>query len=143
MTESQIKTIELEKIDQEIKNLEKSLRDFKYEQKKYSFKKTDFEENPSNLWLRFALGFFTCFLSFLGFVSKEEALANKTKNKDNLKWNKEHEIDINQKNEKILKEIIAFNKKVQLKVNHLKNKFNEVKNSQIAIEKNDEEIGTI
>ncbi len=128
MTESATKTVELEKINQEIKNLEESLRDFEYEQKKYSFKKTDFQENPSNLWLRLFLGFFTCFLSFLGFVSKEEALVHKEKNKNNLEWNKEHKINIDQQNEKILKEIKTFNKKVQLKINHLKDKLNEIEN---------------
>ncbi|MCL8209931.1 hypothetical protein [Spiroplasma attinicola] len=130
MTESETKIIEVEKINQEIKNLEASLRDFEYEQKKYSFKKTDFQENPSNLWLRFFLGFFTCFLSFLGFVSKEEALIHKEKNKNNLEWNQEHKIDIDQQNEKILKEIKAFNKKVQLKINRLKGKLNQMESSE-------------
>lgn len=133
MTESAPKTIELNNINQEIKNLEASLRDFEYEQKKYSFKKTDFQENPSNLWLRFALGFFTCFLSFLGFVSKEEALVHKEWNKNNHEWNKTHKISIDQENQNILKEINTFNKKVQLKINHLKNQLNEIENS----EKND------
>lgn len=133
------KEIELEKISQNIKNLEKSFRNFEYEQKKYSFRRTDFQENPSNFWLRFFLGFLTCFLSFLGYVSKEEAFLNKEINKKNIEWNKDHKINIDQQNQKILKEIEKFNKKNQLKIDHLQEKFDEIENKEIKIENIDED----
>ena len=81
------KEIELERILNLINATKRRIRNYHNEKKVYSFKKTDFNEEPSNFWLRLILAPFTFFLSFIGFNSEKNASLNKEINKENKEWN--------------------------------------------------------
>lgn len=127
------KEIELENISNEIKENEKYFRDFNREKALYSFKETDYQEFPSNFWLRLFFGFFTFFLSFLGYVSKKQALINQEWNKENEIWNEEHKNEVDEKNEKLLTEINVFNQKIERKIKLLTDKFKQVNDKEIKL----------
>lgn len=83
-------------------------------------------EQAGNFWIRFCLGFLTCFLSFIGFISKKQAVINK-------QINAQHKIVIDQKNSEILYDIKKFNKLLEDKITILNNKLNKVKLTEIKV----------
>jgi len=77
------KEIELERILNLINATKRRIRNYHNEKKDYWFKKTNFNEKPSNFWLRLFFAFFTFGLSFIGFNSEKNASLNKEINKEN------------------------------------------------------------
>lgn len=122
----------IEVLEKQIQEHKDSFRDFKNEKTSYHFKPTNLSEQASNFWIRFCLGFLTCFLSFIGFISKKQALINK-------QINAQHKIVIDQKNAVILCDIKKFNKILEDKIMILNNKMNKVKNTEIKVIKTDDE----
>ncbi|WNE40621.1 MAG: hypothetical protein mread185_000078 [Mycoplasmataceae bacterium] len=104
------KELELKKILNLIDNAKQRKRNYHSEKKDYSFKKTDFNEEPSNFWLRLIFAPFTLGLSFIGYNSEKNAQLNIEINKNNKEWNESHKIKIDQENSLLLKEITSFNK---------------------------------
>ena len=103
------KEIELKRILDLIDATKLRKRIYYREKKEYSFKKTNFNEKPSNFWLRLFFAPFTLGLSFIGYNSEKQALLNKETNKNNKEWNANHKIKIDQDNSLLLKEITQFN----------------------------------
>lgn len=127
------KELELDNLRNEIRSYEKMFRNFNYEKNSYSFKETNYQDYPSNFWLRFFLGFFSFFLSFIGFISKNQALVNQKENEKNEIWNKKHKKEIDVKNEVLSKEIKDHNSKLERKIKILSNKVEQVKNREIKL----------
>jgi len=105
------KELELKRILGVIDTAKQSIRNYDREKKWYSFKKTDFNEEPSNFWLRLIFAPFTLGLSFIGYNSKKNAQLNIEINKNNKEWNESHKQKIDQENSLILKDITLFNEK--------------------------------
>ena len=105
------KELELKRILGVIDTAKQSIRNYDREKKWYSFKKTDFNEEPSNFWLRLIFAPFTLGLSFIGYNSKKNAQLNIETNKNNKEWNESHKQKIDQENSLILKDITLFNEK--------------------------------
>ena len=105
------KEIELKRILDLIDATKRKIRNYNNEKKVYSFKKTDFNEEPSNFWLRLFFAPFTLGLSFIGYNSEKQALLNIETNKNNKEWNANHKIKIDQQNSLLSKEITTFNEK--------------------------------
>lgn len=82
-------------LEVQIEKCKSSYRNFENEKLAYRFKLTNLPEQADNFWIRFCLGFLTCFLSFIGFISKKQAVINK-------QINAQHKIVIDQKNSEIL-----------------------------------------
>ena len=126
------KEIELEKIFNLINATKRRKRNYHNEKKGYSFKKTNFNEKPSNFWLRLFFSFFTFGLSFIiGYNSKKNALWNKKINKQNKEWNTSHKTKIDQENSLLLKEIESFNKKMDNIISFNWNLYRQTKNKEI------------
>lgn len=133
------KEIKLEKINNEIKSYKDSFRNFNSEKNKYNFKIINLKEKANNFWLALFWGFFTFFLNFIWFLSKKQAIVNKLTNEKNKKWNNEHKIEVDLKNEKLLIEINNFNKDLQFKIENLIIKANIIKEKEIKLEKTDKD----
>jgi len=125
------KELELERISNLIIDTKRRMRDYDSEKKLYSFKKTNFNEKPSNFWLRFFFSFFTFGLSFIGFNSRKNASKNKRINKENKEWNAYHKVKIDQENSPLLEEITIFNKKQGNLLIHYQNLYKNVANEEI------------
>jgi hypothetical protein len=125
------KEIKLEEISNLINATKQRIRNYHNEKKSYSFKKTSFNEKPSNFWLRLIFAFFTFGFSFVNFNSKKNALINKKINKENKKWNASHKIKIDQENFSLSKEIALFNKKMNDIISFNWNLYRETKNKEI------------
>ena len=67
------KEIRLKEILSLINTTKQRIRNFHNEKQAYRFRKTDFNEEPSNFWLRFVFAFFTFGFSFIGYNSKKNA----------------------------------------------------------------------
>jgi len=105
------KEMELKRILDLIDDTKRKIRNYHNEKREYSFKKTNFNEEPSNFWLRLFFAPFTLGLSFIGYNSQKQALLNKETNKNNKEWNGNHKIKIDQENSLLLKEIQQFNER--------------------------------
>jgi len=125
------KEIELKRILDLIDATKRKIRNYGNEKKRYSFKKTDFNEEPSNFWLRLIFAPFTLGLSFIGYNSEKQALLNKETNKDNKEWNGNHKIKIDQENFLLLKEIQQFNERCNKTIGFNWKLYHETKNKKI------------
>jgi hypothetical protein len=125
------KEIELEEILNVINTAKRQKRNYHNEKKRYSFKKTNFNEKPSNFWLRLILIPFTFGFSFLNYNSKKDALLNKKINKENKEWNASHKIKIDQENSLLSKEIELFNGKMDNIISFNWNLYHKAKNKEI------------
>ena len=133
------KEIELEKILGSIDDTKRRKRNYHIEKKIYLFKKTNFNEEPSNFWLRLFFAPFTFGLSFYRYNSKKQASLNKEINKENKEWNANHKIEIDQKNSLLLKEIKSFNKEMDDILSSKWNLYWKVKNKEIKLYEEDED----
>lgn len=125
------KEIELGRILNLINTTKRRIRNYHNEKKAYSFKKTDFNEIPSNFWLRLILAPFTLGLSFVDYNSKKNASLNKKINKENKEWNASHKIKIDQDNSLLSKEIVSFNERMNNIISFNWNLYRETKNQEI------------
>ncbi|RHZ36038.1 hypothetical protein [endosymbiont GvMRE of Glomus versiforme] len=125
------KELELERILSLINTTKRRIRNYHNEKKTYQFKKTDFNEEPSNFWLRLIFAFFTFGLSFIGYNSEKNASLNKKINKNNKEWNAGHKIKIDQENSLLLGEITSFNKRMDNIISFNWNLYRETKNKEI------------
>ena len=124
------KEIELERISNLINATKRRIRNYHNEKKDYLFKKTDFNEEPSNFWLCLILAFFTFGLSFIGYNSKKNASLNKKINKENKERNANHKNKIDQENFLLSKEIALFNKKMDNIISLNWNLYHKTKNKE-------------
>ena len=99
-------------------------------EKSSDYKKTNFNEEPSNFWLRLIFAPFTLGLSFIGYNSEKQALLNKETNKDNKEWNANHRIKIDQENFLILKDITTFNENCNRIISFNWNLYHKTKNKE-------------
>jgi DNA-binding transcriptional MerR regulator len=125
------KDLKLKKIRDLIDNAKQEKRNYLAEKESYSFRKTDFDEEPSNFLLRLILAFFTFGLSFIGYNSEENALLNKKTNRNNRKWNASHKGQIDQKNSLLLEEITTFNKRLDDSIFYYQNLYKKTKEEEI------------
>jgi len=125
------KEIELKRILTLIDSAKARKRNYHNEKKEYSFKKTNFNEEPSNFWLRLIFAPFTLGFSFIGYNSKENALLARSINKENKEWNESHKIKIDQENLLLLEEIESFNKKMDNIISFNWNLYHKAKNKEI------------
>jgi hypothetical protein len=125
------KQIKLEEILNLIKTAERRKRNYHNEKKVYSFRKTNFNEKPSNFWLRLFFAFFTFGLSFIGYNSEKNASLNKKINKENEEWNTNHKIKTDKENSLLLQEITSFNKRMDNIISFNWNLYRETKNKEI------------
>jgi len=125
------KEIELKRILDLINATKQRIRNYHNEKRQYSFKKTDFNEEPSNFWLRLILAPFTLGLSFVGYNSKKQASLNKEINKNNKEWNENHKIKVDQENSLLLKEITSFNEKCNNTISFNWSLYHKTKNQEI------------
>lgn len=130
---------ELKALAQQIEIYTDLFRNFEEEKISYNFKKTNLPEQAHNFWICFFFGLLVAFISFIGFVSKKQALINKQINARNKEINAQHKIIIDQKNFEILQAIKANNKEVTARIDKLNNKMNEVKNREIKVITTDNE----
>ncbi|MCE8169410.1 MAG: GIY-YIG nuclease family protein [Candidatus Moeniiplasma glomeromycotorum] len=125
------KELELKRILNLIDSYKRRIRNYHNEKKDYSFKKTNFNEEPSNFWLRLIFAPFTLGLSFIGYNSKKNALLNKKINKENKEWNASHKIKIDQENSLLSKEITLFNEECNRNISDYWNLYHKTKNKEI------------
>jgi hypothetical protein len=121
----------LEKLSNLINAAKQNKRNYYSEKKEYSFKRVDFNEEPSNFWLRFILAFFTFGLSFIDYNSEENAKLNKKINKDNRDWNESHKAAIDQENSLLLTEVESFNKRLDDNIAFNCNLYRKIRDEQI------------
>jgi len=125
------KELELKRILGVIDTAKQSIRNYDREKKWYSFKKTDFNEEPSNFWLRLIFAPFTLGLSFIGYNSKKNAQLNIETNKNNKEWNESHKQKIDQENSLILKDITLFNEKCNKTIGFNWNLYHKTKEAEL------------
>lgn len=133
------KEIKLENILNSINATKQRIRNYNHEKKVYSFKKTNFNEEPSNFWLRLILAPFTLGLSFIGYNSKKQASLNQKTNKNNREWNVSHKIEVDQQNSLLLQRITLFNKELNDTISLNWSLYHETKNQPIPIWIEDDE----
>ena len=124
------KELELKRILGVIDTAKQNIRNYDREKKWYSFKKTDFNEEPSNFWLRLIFTPFTLGLSFIGYNSEKQASLNQKTNKDNREWNVSHKIEVDQENSLILKDITTFNENCNRIISFNWNLYHKTKNKE-------------
>ena len=114
-------------------------RSYSSEHSFYSLRDTNYIEKSSNFWLRLFLVIFTLGLSFIGYISKQQALINKHTNSENKIWNTNHKREIDQANEKLELEIKDHNEKNAIQVQKLRDQLSKEKNRKIVLFSQDEE----
>lgn len=133
------KELALEKKTWEINKVIDSFRSFDQEKKHYDFKLTNFQEIPSNFWIRLLLSLFTLGLSFMNFTSKKKAKINAEINQNNLLWNNEHKNKIDKNNSETKRIIEIYNQKLSEKLEILENEYQIIEKQEINLLKIDQD----
>lgn len=125
------KEIDLENLEQQIKDEYAKLRNFEEEKQSYNFKIDNLNEKQHNFWLRFCLIPLTLGLSFLGFQSKRQVLSNIKNNKVNKQWNENHRQEIDLSNQKLESLIESNNDQVNQNINNFEIQKKEIRNREV------------
>lgn len=131
----------IEDLEEQISIKQKSKKVFNVQQ--YNFKKTDFKDTPSKLWLRIIFAPFTFGLSFINFLSKKQAQNNHELNLQNKQFNQLHKQEIDKLNAINKLEIDQYNASLQVQIINDQNKCEEYRNAQLNIEAQSDANGWI
>ena len=114
-------------------------RSYNSERSFYNLRDTNYDEEPSNFWLCLFLAIFTFGLSFIGYISKKQALIHHQTNSDNKIWNTNHKREIDKANDKLYLEIKDHNEKNAIQVQQLSDQLSKEKNRKIVLFYRDDE----